>query len=130
MTDDDLPPPASPLWRAWQGTSLANRLLARSKEGVSAREPEALVVDIAGPLSVSSFADGGSAVPDWARVATPEYLRRHGAKRVHVPARDSKRREQRGGDHHPVRVRRRARAGHRACGRYYARPFAARRGPA
>ena len=33
-----------------------------------------LVVDIAGPLSVSSFADGGSAVPDWARVATPEYL--------------------------------------------------------
>ncbi len=33
-----------------------------------------LVVDIAGPLSVSSFADGGSEVPDWARVATPEYL--------------------------------------------------------
>jgi alkylation response protein AidB-like acyl-CoA dehydrogenase len=38
-----------------------------------------LVVDIAGPLSVASFAeggssDGGSAVPDWARVATPEYL--------------------------------------------------------
>ncbi|MGY1624673.1 acyl-CoA dehydrogenase family protein [Geodermatophilus sp. SYSU D00965] len=33
-----------------------------------------LVVDIAGPLSVASFADGGSDVPDWARVATPEYL--------------------------------------------------------
>jgi alkylation response protein AidB-like acyl-CoA dehydrogenase len=38
-----------------------------------------LVVDIAGPLSLASFAeggpsDGGSEVPDWARVATPEYL--------------------------------------------------------
>jgi alkylation response protein AidB-like acyl-CoA dehydrogenase len=33
-----------------------------------------LVVDIAGPLSVASFADGGSDVPDWARVAAPEYL--------------------------------------------------------
>ena len=38
-----------------------------------------LVVDIAGPLSVASFAeggpnDGGSEVPDWARVATPHYL--------------------------------------------------------
>jgi hypothetical protein len=33
-----------------------------------------LVVDIAGPLSLSSFADGGSEVPDWARVATPHYL--------------------------------------------------------
>ncbi|MGY1643862.1 acyl-CoA dehydrogenase family protein [Geodermatophilus sp. SYSU D00703] len=33
-----------------------------------------LVVDLAGPLSVASFADGGSDVPDWARVATPEYL--------------------------------------------------------
>jgi alkylation response protein AidB-like acyl-CoA dehydrogenase len=33
-----------------------------------------LVVDIAGPLSVASFADSGSEVPDWARVATPEYL--------------------------------------------------------
>ena len=33
-----------------------------------------LVVDIAGPLSVASFADGGSDVPDWARVATPHYL--------------------------------------------------------
>ncbi|MGY1706071.1 acyl-CoA dehydrogenase family protein [Geodermatophilus sp. SYSU D00697] len=33
-----------------------------------------LVVDIAGPLSVASFADEGSDVPDWARVATPEYL--------------------------------------------------------
>jgi alkylation response protein AidB-like acyl-CoA dehydrogenase len=33
-----------------------------------------LIVDIAGPLSPASFADGGSEVPDWARVATPEYL--------------------------------------------------------
>ncbi len=33
-----------------------------------------LIVDIAGPLSLASFADGGSAVPEWARVATPEYL--------------------------------------------------------
>ena len=33
-----------------------------------------LVVDIAGPLSLASFADDGSDVPDWARVATPEYL--------------------------------------------------------
>ncbi len=33
-----------------------------------------LITDIAGPLSVASFAGEGSAVPDWARVATPEYL--------------------------------------------------------
>jgi alkylation response protein AidB-like acyl-CoA dehydrogenase len=33
-----------------------------------------LVVDIAGPLSLASFADGGSEVPEWARAATPEYL--------------------------------------------------------
>jgi len=33
-----------------------------------------LLVDIAGPLSVASFADGGSEVPEWARVAAPEYL--------------------------------------------------------
>ena len=33
-----------------------------------------LVVDIAGPLSVASFALEGSDVPDWARVATPHYL--------------------------------------------------------
>ncbi|WP_369258756.1 acyl-CoA dehydrogenase family protein [Geodermatophilus amargosae] len=33
-----------------------------------------LLVDIAGPLSVASFADGGSQVPDWARVAAPQYL--------------------------------------------------------
>src|SRR4051812_25320461 len=33
-----------------------------------------LVVDIAGPLSLASFDDGGSDVPEWARVATPEYL--------------------------------------------------------
>jgi alkylation response protein AidB-like acyl-CoA dehydrogenase len=33
-----------------------------------------LVVDIAGPLSLASFAGEDSAVPEWARVATPEYL--------------------------------------------------------
>ncbi|TYP90343.1 acyl-CoA dehydrogenase family protein [Blastococcus xanthinilyticus] len=33
-----------------------------------------LLVDIAGPLSLASFADEGSDVPDWARVATPHYL--------------------------------------------------------
>jgi len=33
-----------------------------------------LLVDIAGPLSLASFADGGSYVPEWARVATPSYL--------------------------------------------------------
>ncbi|SFL04649.1 acyl-CoA dehydrogenase family protein [Geodermatophilus ruber] len=33
-----------------------------------------LIVDIAGPLSVASFAEEDSLVPDWARVATPEYL--------------------------------------------------------
>jgi len=33
-----------------------------------------LLVDIAGPLSLASFADGGSDVPEWARVATPSYL--------------------------------------------------------
>ena len=33
-----------------------------------------LMVDIAGPLSVASFADDGSDVPDWARAATPHYL--------------------------------------------------------
>jgi alkylation response protein AidB-like acyl-CoA dehydrogenase len=33
-----------------------------------------LLVDIAGPLSLASFADGGSEVPDWARVTVPEYL--------------------------------------------------------
>ena len=33
-----------------------------------------LLVDIAGPLSVASFADDGSDVPEWARVAAPEYL--------------------------------------------------------
>jgi alkylation response protein AidB-like acyl-CoA dehydrogenase len=33
-----------------------------------------LVVDIAGPLSLASFADEGSDVPDWARAATPHYL--------------------------------------------------------
>jgi alkylation response protein AidB-like acyl-CoA dehydrogenase len=33
-----------------------------------------LLVDIAGPLSLASFADAGSEVPEWARVATPSYL--------------------------------------------------------
>jgi alkylation response protein AidB-like acyl-CoA dehydrogenase len=33
-----------------------------------------LLVDIAGPLSLASFAGEGSEVPDWARVATPNYL--------------------------------------------------------
>jgi alkylation response protein AidB-like acyl-CoA dehydrogenase len=33
-----------------------------------------LLVDLAGPLSLASYADGGSDVPEWARVATPEYL--------------------------------------------------------
>jgi alkylation response protein AidB-like acyl-CoA dehydrogenase len=33
-----------------------------------------LMVDLAGPLSLASFADEGSDVPDWARVATPHYL--------------------------------------------------------
>ena len=33
-----------------------------------------LLVDIAGPLSLASFAEEGSDVPDWARVATPHYL--------------------------------------------------------
>lgn len=33
-----------------------------------------LLVDIAGPLSLASFAGDGSDVPDWARVAAPHYL--------------------------------------------------------
>jgi alkylation response protein AidB-like acyl-CoA dehydrogenase len=33
-----------------------------------------LIVDLAGPLSLASFADEGSDVPDWARTATPHYL--------------------------------------------------------
>jgi hypothetical protein len=33
-----------------------------------------LLVDIAGPLSLASFAEKGSDVPEWARVATPQYL--------------------------------------------------------
>jgi len=33
-----------------------------------------LVLDIAGPLSVASFANGGSDIPEWARAAAPEYL--------------------------------------------------------
>ena len=38
------------------------------------QEATELLVDIAGPLSVASWADGGSDVPEWARTATPEYL--------------------------------------------------------
>jgi alkylation response protein AidB-like acyl-CoA dehydrogenase len=38
------------------------------------QEATELLVDIAGPLSLASFADGGSEVPDWARVTAPEYL--------------------------------------------------------
>jgi alkylation response protein AidB-like acyl-CoA dehydrogenase len=33
-----------------------------------------LLVDVAGPLSVASFAGSDSDVPDWAQVATPSYL--------------------------------------------------------
>jgi alkylation response protein AidB-like acyl-CoA dehydrogenase len=33
-----------------------------------------LIVDLAGPLSLASFAEDGSEVPDWARTATPHYL--------------------------------------------------------
>ncbi|MQA36493.1 acyl-CoA dehydrogenase family protein, partial [Modestobacter roseus] len=33
-----------------------------------------LLVDVAGPLSVASFAADGSDVPEWAQVATPSYL--------------------------------------------------------
>jgi len=33
-----------------------------------------LVVDIAGPAAVASFADGDSTVPEWAQLATPAYL--------------------------------------------------------
>jgi alkylation response protein AidB-like acyl-CoA dehydrogenase len=33
-----------------------------------------LVLDIAGPQSVASFAGDGSTVPEWARVSAPEYL--------------------------------------------------------
>jgi alkylation response protein AidB-like acyl-CoA dehydrogenase len=33
-----------------------------------------LLVDIAGPLSLASFADCGSSIPEWARAATPSYL--------------------------------------------------------
>ena len=33
-----------------------------------------LIVDLAGPMSLASFAEEGSDVPDWARTATPHYL--------------------------------------------------------
>ena len=38
------------------------------------QEVTELVVDLAGPLSLASGAGDGSDVPDWARVATPQYL--------------------------------------------------------
>ncbi len=44
------------------------------KGSVLQQEVTELIVDIAGPLSVASFAEEGSDVPDWARVAAPEYL--------------------------------------------------------
>ena len=45
--------------------------LTRSRAKEAATE---LLVDIAGPLSVASFADGESDVPEWAQVSTPSYL--------------------------------------------------------
>lgn len=44
------------------------------KGSVLQQEVTELIVDIAGPLAVASFAEEGSDVPDWARVAAPEYL--------------------------------------------------------
>ncbi len=44
------------------------------KGSVLQQEVTELIVDIAGPLSVASFAEDGSDVPDWARVSAPEYL--------------------------------------------------------
>ncbi len=38
------------------------------------QEVTELVVDLAGPLSLASGAGDGSDVPEWARVATPQYL--------------------------------------------------------
>ncbi|WP_375001058.1 acyl-CoA dehydrogenase family protein [Aeromicrobium sp. CTD01-1L150] len=38
------------------------------------QEVTELIVDLAGPLSLASGAGDGSDVPDWARVATPQYL--------------------------------------------------------
>ena len=55
-----------------------------------------LIVDIAGPLSVASFAEEGSDVPDWARVATPHYL--NYAEGLHL------RGLQRGAAHHHRRL--------------------------
>jgi hypothetical protein len=44
------------------------------KGSVLQQEVTELIVDLAGPLSVASFAEEGSDVPDWARVSAPEYL--------------------------------------------------------
>ena len=44
------------------------------KGSVLQQEVTELIVDIAGPLAVASFAEEGSDVPDWARVSAPEYL--------------------------------------------------------
>src|SRR4051794_15404507 len=57
---DGKPPPASSVLKL-RGTELQQ----------AATE---LLVDIAGPLSVASFAGAVSEVPEWARVATPSYL--------------------------------------------------------
>jgi alkylation response protein AidB-like acyl-CoA dehydrogenase len=38
------------------------------------QEATELILDLAGPLSLASFADGGSEVPGWARASAPEYL--------------------------------------------------------
>ena len=44
------------------------------KGSVLQQEVTELIVDIAGPLAVASYAEEGSDVPDWARVSAPEYL--------------------------------------------------------
>ena len=38
------------------------------------QEATELLMDVAGPLSLASFAGEGSQVPEWARVSTPSYL--------------------------------------------------------
>jgi alkylation response protein AidB-like acyl-CoA dehydrogenase len=53
------------------GTPLSVLKLRGSELQQAATE---LLVDLAGPLSLASYADGGSDVPEWARAATPEYL--------------------------------------------------------
>ena len=55
-----------------------------------------LLVDIAGPLSVASFGDGDSDVPEWAQVATPSL--------PELPQGLHLRRLQRGAAHHHRRL--------------------------